>query len=56
MTYLTKQEDLLMKIQHAITNVPNRGKVQDASAALGERPPTYQDFLDAIKSAPSTTA
>ena len=46
-----------MKIHHAIISAPNRdNKVQDALAALGECPPSYQDFLNAIKSSPSTTA
>ena len=53
---LTKREDLLMKIHHAIISVPNRGKVQDALALLGDSPPSYQDFLSAIKSSPGTTA
>ena len=45
-----------MKIYHAIISVPNRSKVQDALATLGDCPPSYQDFLDAIKSSPGTTA
>ena len=45
-----------MKIYHAIIRVPNRSKVQDALATLGDCPPSYQDFLDAIKSSPGTTA
>ena len=53
---LTKREHLLMKIHHAIVSVPNTGKVQDALASLGECPPPYPDFLNAIKSSPSTTA
>ena len=53
---LTEREDLLMKIHHAIISVPNRGKVQDVLATLGNSPPSYTDFLNAIKSSPSTTA
>ena len=33
---LSKREDLLMKIHHAIISLPNRGKVQDALATLGD--------------------
>ena len=53
---LSKREDLLMKIHHAIVSVPNRGKVQDALTSLGDSPPSYQDFLSAIKSSPGSTA
>ena len=57
MSDLTKQEDLLMKIHRAIISVPIRRKVYDALESLGEYPPYYQDFLNAInKSSPSSTA
>ena len=39
-----------------IVSVSNRGKVQDVLASLGECPPSYQDFRNAIESSPSTTA
>ena len=45
-----------MKTNHAIVSVPNNGKVQDALALLRDRPPSYQDSFNAIKSSPSTTA
>ena len=53
---LTKREELLMKIHHVIISVPNRGEVQDALATHGYSPPSYTDFLNAIKSSPSMTA
>ena len=46
----------MMKIHHAIISVPNRGKVQNALASLGDCPPSYAEFLSAIKSFPRTTA
>ena len=45
-----------MKIHYAIISVPSRSKVQNALATLGDCPPSCQDFLNAIKSSPGTTA
>ena len=42
-----------------MANLPSchqKWKVQDALATLGDCPPSYQDFLNAIKSSPMTTA
>ena len=54
---LVRQDEILLKIHHALTAVPNRPKVLDASEdTLLGAPPTFEEYLRAIGSRSSQSA
>ena len=53
-----RQDEILLKIHHALTSVPNRPKVVEAleDTLLGAPPPSFEEYLRAIGSLPSKSA